>query len=215
MAKELAFIKNRPLDPTLVSCPHCDEESKIGVHSKKERRYRCHKCQKTFSESKGTVFYGLHYPLWIVTVVLTLLAYGCPVVAIVKSFLIDERTVRGWLDKAGQHAKLVQDEIVCNEQLELGQVQADEICVKIQGGRKVWMATAMDVFSRLFIWGEVSTSRDSNLVVDLMSKVREAASSISATILFAVDGFAAYPKAILKVFHSALRLPLGDKTLYR
>ena len=73
----------------------------------------------------------------------------------------------------------------------------------------------MDLFSRLFIWGEVSFSRDRHLIVRLMSKVHQAASSITSAIVFAVDGFAAYRKAILKTFHSALRLPLGDKTLYR
>ena len=119
-------------------------------------------------------------------------------------FSIDERTVRAWLAKAGQHAKLVQDELVCNGHLELGQIQADEICVKVQGGKKVWMATAMDVFSRLFIWGEVSYSRNSQLITRLMFKVRQAASSVKATILFSVDGFSAYRKSILKVFHTKL-----------
>ena len=113
MGKELPFMENQPLDPKLVNWPHCGEQDRIGVHSKKARRFRCHECQKTFSESKGTLFFGLHYPSWFIIALLTLLAYGCPVAAIVKTFLIDERTVRAWLDKAGQHSKLVQDGLVC------------------------------------------------------------------------------------------------------
>ena len=62
----------------------------------------------------------------------------------------------------------------------------------------------MDVFSRLFIWGEVSFSRDRHLIIRLMSKVHQAASSVASAIVFAVDGFAAYPKAILKIFHTKL-----------
>ena len=166
MGKTLPFMEtqNQEMNPEMMSCPNCGEEEKIGVHSKKERRYKCHSCQKTFSETKGTVFFGLHYPIWVIMVVLKLLAYGCPVTAIVRVFSIDERTVRAWLAKAGQHAKLVQDELVCNGHLEVGQIQADEICVNVQGGKKVWIATAMDVFSRLFIWGEVSYSRNRSLI---------------------------------------------------
>jgi IS1 family transposase len=63
----------------------------------------------------------------------------------------------------------------------------------------------MDVFSRLFIWGEVSHQRSKGLIERLMAKVRRAAASVTGTILFVTDGFAAYPKAILKVFHTKLR----------
>ncbi len=63
----------------------------------------------------------------------------------------------------------------------------------------------MDVFSRLFLWGEVLKRRDKKLIERLMSRVKTVAASTTAPILFAVDGFAAYPKAILKIFHTKLR----------
>lgn len=192
-------MQEQPLNPEIMSCPKCGEQERIGNHSHKQRRYKCHACGGTFSETKGTIFYGLHYPIWLITVVLKLLAYGCPIPAIVFAFEIDERTIAQWHQKAGQHAKKVQGQIVCNGQVELGQVQADELCVNKQGSKKVWMATAMTVFSRLWIWGEVSTSRDKGLIYRLMSKVRTAAVTGQA-ILFAVDGFSAYPKVILKAF---------------
>ena len=84
--------------------------------------------------------------------------------AIVFAFEISERTVAEWHRRAGQFAKKVQEQIVCNGQVELGQVQADELCVNKQGRKKVWMATAMTVFSRLWIWGEVSVSRNRSLI---------------------------------------------------
>jgi hypothetical protein len=37
----------------------------------------CHACRRIFTETKGTVFLGLHYPMWMVVLVLTLLAHGC------------------------------------------------------------------------------------------------------------------------------------------
>ena len=86
-------------------------------------------------EAKRT---GLHYPSWLIIVILKLLAYGCSISAIVFALEIDERTVAEWHRKAGQHAKSVQESIVCNGEVELGQVQADEIYVKKQGGKRVY-----------------------------------------------------------------------------
>ena len=196
----LKFMEQQPLDPKLMTCPHCDEEERIGVHSHQERRLICHACQQTFAETKGTIFFNLHYPIWVVVLVLTLLAHGCPPAAIVVAFFLDERTVAAWHAKAGKHGKRVQDEVVCNGEVELGQVQADELCVNAQGGQKVWVATAMSVFSRLFLWGEVSTKRDKSLIERVMVQVRAAAGSVVQPILVAVDGLAAYPNAIRKAF---------------
>lgn len=210
---QLKFMEQRPLDPAHMTCPYCQEVRRIGVHSHKERRFICYSCRHTFIETKGTIFYGLHYPIWVVVLVMTLLAYGCPVPAIVAAFFIDERTVRHWLEKAGGQAKQVQQSFICNGQVELGQVQGDELCVNIQGN-KVWVATAMVVFSRLFLWGEVSYSRDSSLIEAVMIKVKEATSNTAQRVLIAVDGFAAYPKVILKVFHTKLRKGLRERPKY-
>ena len=160
---ELQFMKQPALDPVLMICPHWQEETRIGIHSIHERRYRCHACGHTFAETKGTVFFGCHYPIWLITVVVTLLAFGCPPAALVAAFFLDERTISAWHHKAGRHAKGVQETRVCQGAVELGQVQADEICVTTQRG-KVWMATALSVFPRLFLWGEVSAHRDRPLI---------------------------------------------------
>jgi hypothetical protein len=47
----------------------------------------------TFSQTKGTALYRLHKPQELVFVVLTLLAYGSSIQAIVAAFGLDERTV--------------------------------------------------------------------------------------------------------------------------
>jgi transposase-like protein len=186
--------------PTLVVCPNCgpNAQGRIGIHSYPERRYKCHECGKTFAETVGTPLYGLKHPGWLVLIIVTLLAYGCPIQAIVKAFGIDERTVADWLEKVGQHGRQVQEQRVCQGQVEVGQVQGDELCIKTQYG-KVWMATAMSVFSRLFIWGEVSVERGTPLVERVVRRVRQAAGS-SQPILWVVDGFAAWTNAIERVF---------------
>jgi transposase-like protein/IS1 family transposase len=201
MVKELVFMKEQELERDLLCCPYCGEGQRLGMHNRAERLWKCHACRKTFSETKGTVFEQLQYPIWVVILVLKLLAFGCPPCAIVAAMSIDERTVQSWQQKAGAKGKQVQERLVCAGQVELGHVQADELCVKTQQGQ-VWMATAESVFSRLWLWGEVSTHRDQPLTERLLDKVRQAASSYLDPLLMAVDGFAAYPKTILHLFHT-------------
>lgn len=189
--------------PDGIVCPHC-ESGRIGIHSRTERRYKCHGCGKTFAETVGTPLYGLKSPLWMVTLVLALLSHGCPVQAIVFAFALDERTVRDWQLKAGQHAQQVQEHMVCNGQVNLGQVQADELSVKGQGQHQWWMATAITVFTRLFIWGVVAPQRDESLIRRVMEKVRAAAQR-GQSILFAVDGFKSYVTVIRQVFRDPRR----------
>jgi transposase-like protein len=189
-----------PLRPELVVCPNsaCDASGRIGVHSHQERRYICHGCKSTFADTTGTVLYGLKHPLWLVLVVLTLLAYGCPIGAIVVTFELSERTVADWQRKAGRHAKTVQEQVICQGHVDVGQVQADELYTKTQAG-SVWVATAMSVFSRLWLWGAIGWQRDEALVEPVIEQVRKAAQPGQA-VLFAVDGFKAYVTCILRVF---------------
>jgi transposase-like protein len=194
-----------PLRPEVVVCPNpaCGTSGRIGVHSHHDRRYICHACRRTFAETVGTPFYGLKHPTWLVVLVLTLLAYGCPIPAIVAACALDERTVADWQQKAGQHAKQLQAQVVCQGQVEVGQVQGDELYIKTQQGT-VWMATAMSVCSRLFLWGAIAPQRDTALILQVVQQVR-AAARLGQPLLWAVDGFAAWATAILLVFRAPLR----------
>src|SRR5436309_9677332 len=102
------------MDPHCQFCPNPDcpatgqaGQGNIKVHSRKERRFLCASCGKTFAASKGTPFYRLHKGAALFVCVVTLLAYGCPTQAIVAAFDLDERTVAAWQGKAGKHAQAV------------------------------------------------------------------------------------------------------------
>jgi len=131
-----------------------------------------------------------------------LLAYGCPLPAIVATFDRDERTVADWQFTAGQHARHVHQQIVAQGLLDVGQVQADELYTKTQAG-PLSIATAMRVFSRLWLGCALSWDRDAALIEPVIEPVRAAARP-GHPILFAVDGFKAYVTCILKVFREAL-----------
>ncbi|MHA0047809.1 hypothetical protein ACXXCZ_17550 (plasmid) [Deinococcus sp. PEB2-67] len=65
----------------------------MGVHSRRDARYRCHRCHTTY----GTPLYRLKTDPNIVQLVLTLLTFGCPIPALVMAFKIDERTLADWV----------------------------------------------------------------------------------------------------------------------
>ena len=97
-------------------------EDHIVIHIQKERRYRCKRCGRTFTETKDTAFYRMHKPRWLVLAVVTLLAYGCPVQAIVAAFGIDERTVARWQREAGSQCKRAHEHLVETGRVQLLQV---------------------------------------------------------------------------------------------
>ena len=109
-----------------VFCPilDCKARGTIGQgnivsHGRKRPRYRCKTCGKTFSAKEGTLFVGLRKPTELIVMVVTLLAYGCPVQAIVHAFGLDERTVANWRDRAGKHCEMVHQALVEQGQLDL------------------------------------------------------------------------------------------------
>ena len=188
---------------SLALCPYCPAPTKVGVHSKQHGRYRCHTCRKTFTQSYGTPLYGLKTDLNVVTLVVTLLVFGCPLPAVIMAFKLDERTLADWLDKAGEHAMRVQDQLVCQGQLDLGQVQADELWCRSQRG-VLWLATAISVTSRLLIWGTVASGRTEAMITEVVQHVHRAA-RLQSPILWATDGFATWKGQILRFFRSAVQ----------
>ena len=136
------------------------------------------------------------------TIVLTLLCHGCPLQAIVAAFGLDERTVAAWRDQAGRHGQQFHEHHVLRGQVDLQHVQADELYVKTVG-RRVWMAMAMAVPSRLWLGGVISPRRDLTLITTLVRMVRSAARS--PAILVCVDGLASYVTAFARVFRDPVR----------
>src|SRR5467141_682830 len=161
----------------------------------------CTECHKTCSATHGTVFYRLRTSADLVVLIVTLLAHGCPVQAIVAAFGFDERTVAAWWTRAGRQGQAVQEHLV-EQRRDLGQVQADEIRAKKQGGI-VWMALAMMVTTRLWLAGEVSAQRDMTLIRRLIERVR--ACALHRPLLFCTDGLCSYIRAIRETFREPVR----------
>jgi len=196
------------MDPQLQFCPNlaCRARGQVGegnirIHCAADRRYYCTVCKARFTPTRGTMFFGLHRAPSLVVLVVTLLAHGCPIQAIVVAFGLDERTVVEWLKRAGEHGQHVHEHLVLATPQDLGQVQADELRVRMQRGVG-WLASAVAVPTRLWLGGVVSQHRDSALVTDLAQQVR--ACALCRPLLIVFDGFMAY----IAAFQGVLRSPL-------
>jgi transposase-like protein len=201
------------MDPHTQFCPNsaCSASGQVGagnirIHCRADGRYYCNVCQTRFSQSAGTMFFGLHHAQSLVVVVVTLVAHGCPIQAIVVAFGLDERTVGAWLKRAGQQCQRVHEHLVLGTPQDLGQVQADELRVRLQRGIG-WLASAMAVPTRLWLGGVVSPKRDSALVSALALQVR--ACALCRPLLIVFDGFVAYIAAFQHAFRSPL--PTGQR----
>src|SRR5215471_16067627 len=206
------------MNPATVFCPNlaCPARGQIGqgtlrIHSCKDQRFMCTECHKTFSATKGTALYRLRTPAETVRLVMTLMAHGCPLQAIVVAFGYDERTVACWLGRAGGQGQAVQEQLVEHPRA-LGQVQADEIRVKKQGGI-VWMALALMVRTRLWLGGEVSEQRDMALIRRLIKRVKRCAAH--GPLLVCTDGLVAYVRAVRETFREAVHTGHGGRPRLR
>jgi transposase-like protein len=191
-------------------------EGHVVIHSRREQRYQCKRCRRTVAETAGTALYRLRTARDEVVLVVTLLAYGCPVQAIVAAFGLDERTVARWQARAGAQCRRVHEHLIQAGRVDLGQVQADELRVRAVGG-VLWLASAIAVPSRLWLGGVVSATRDGRLIRTLLERVR--ASGAMQAVLLCTDGLLSYPTQALRLFrvpartgrrgHPRMLLPAG------
>lgn len=191
------------MDLSQVFCPYddCPDKGQVGQgnivsHGQQRQRCKCQTCKRTFAYRKGTLFENLKTDEERVTLVVNLMANGCPVQAIVRVFGFDERTVADWVRRAGGHAERVHQQMV--HPLDLGQVQVDEIRLKLQGVI-LWVAMALMVGTRLWLGASVRE----HLIRAIAEIVR--AWALPGALVIAFDGLAAYPKAFTRAFRDALR----------
>ena len=123
-------------DPSAFFCPQeeCPDYGKVGRGNiTLSHRYGhqgtyllwCKSCQRTFSEHRGTPFFGLRTPREKILLGLRCLAEGVGVSATARIVQTNEETVRRWLDRVAQHAQWVTGYLV--KELRLSQVQLDEL----------------------------------------------------------------------------------------
>lgn len=193
------------MNPQEQLCPKCGasgKDNQIGIHSRKESRYRCKVCKRTFSETIGSAYYQLKKPQ-VFTIVVTLLAFGCPPKAIEAAYGLSDNTVRDWFRRSGEHCEKVHQQTVAQGQWDLVHIQADEMKIKTQIG-EMWMAMVMMVSTRLWLGGSVDMKRSKKLIETCLAQAAQVA--LCRPLLVAVDGLNMYLNALKKTFRSRLHV---------
>lgn len=185
-----------------VFCPNagCRDKYEKGKgniisHGQKRPRCKCTSCGHTFAYKRGTPFFGLRSDVSEIICVVTLVAYGCPIQAIVAAFERDERTIARWLQRTGDHAEIFHHQQM--QPLDLQQVQVDEMWMRMQR-QVMWVAMAVAVGSRLWLGAVCRPKRDKKLAEQILTCVYNWAKPLALVIAF--DGWNVYFDLCLKIF---------------
>lgn len=125
---------NEPL-PKGIYCPNssCDlfgqvEGARLERHAYygADRRviYLCRECGQTFSETRGTFFFGLRTPREKILAALAMIAEGGGIRATGRVFGVDKDTVQRWVERAGNHAEEVSAYLMVDRHLSEAQLDA-------------------------------------------------------------------------------------------
>ena len=86
--------------------------------------YLCRACRKTFSETRGTFFFGLHTPREKVLTALAMIAEGGGIRATGRAMGVDKDTIQSWVERAGKHVEEVSAYLTVNCHLSEAQLDA-------------------------------------------------------------------------------------------
>jgi transposase-like protein len=88
------------------------------------QRYQCRTCGKTFTATKGTLFFGCRTPQEKILECLALVAERASLRAIHRVKGVKEETVAAWLEKAAQHVEAIEALLLAHHRVSRAQLDA-------------------------------------------------------------------------------------------
>jgi transposase-like protein len=110
---------------------------KFGTTKRGRQRYKCNSCGKTFTETKGTLFYRRRTPETEIIDTLAHIAEGNRISSLVRTTGHKEDTISDWLREAGQHAEALEEVLLSDYQLSRGQIDGLWAYVGNKGEKKL------------------------------------------------------------------------------
>jgi len=186
--------------------------STYETKSGKRRVFQCNRCMKSFSETRGTVFYDLRAPEEKVIMALKMMLVRVDLAGICFVLGVTEETVLEWVKKAAKKANEINEFLLRN--ITVTQVQLDEMWNFI--GRKHSKECGEDGESspdsedgRQWLW--VSFAPEFRLLLAVfvgprtfesaLTVIRRTAAVICGIPCFFSDGFSCYLSALIQVYH--------------
>lgn len=97
---------------------------RFGTTKRGKQRYQCRTCRATFTETKGTPFYGCRTPLETILECLALVAERNSLAAIHRVKGVKEDTVAAWLTKAAKHVEAIEALLLAHHRVSRAQRDA-------------------------------------------------------------------------------------------
>ena len=125
--------------PEYGKCQHKGQQNiiKFGQTKAGRQRYKCNSCGKTFTETKGTLFYRRRTSEAEIVETLALIAEGNRISSLVRTKGHKEETIITWIREAGQHAEKIEAVLLADYQLSRGQLDGLWAYVGHKGAKKL------------------------------------------------------------------------------
>jgi transposase-like protein len=128
--------------------PECDDYGKLqsegqtniirfGKTKAGRQRYKCKTCNRTFIETKGTIFYGRRTPEEEIIDTLTLIGEDSRISSLARAKGHKEDTIIDWIRAAGQQAERVEEVLLAEHKIERGQLDGLWAYVRNKGEKKL------------------------------------------------------------------------------
>ena len=129
--------------------PECEDYGKIQTNEIKAnimkygrtkngtQRYYCQTCQKSFTETKGTIFYRRRTSAEEIMDTLALVAEGDRISSLTRAKGYNEDTILAWVKAAGEHAEAVEAVLLADYGLGRGQIDGLWAYVGHKGEKKL------------------------------------------------------------------------------
>jgi transposase-like protein len=110
---------------------------KYGKTKAGHQRYKCKTCGRTFTETKGTIFYRRRTPEREIIDTLALIAEGSRISSLARTKGHKDDTIIDWIREAGQHAETIEEILLSEYRLTRGQLDGLWAYVGNKGEKKL------------------------------------------------------------------------------
>lgn len=111
------------------------------------QRYRCKTCEATFTETKGTIFYGCHTSRKDILEALAMLVERMSIAAVARVKGVKEDTVSSWLKEAANNVEDIEEVLLKDYHVDKAQMDSLWTYVGNKGKKGVMKSTRIKVAS--------------------------------------------------------------------
>lgn len=193
-------------------CPFCKstdfaKQKKYATKNNGERvLLACNNCNKSFSETYGSITHGLHTPISRIVLVLNSLCEGTGVNAISRIFKVSKKSIYSWQTKFATLKKELFLYSLCIKYVEMI-IEGDELYTKIdknlpQEDSLGWTIIFLERRTR-FLWLMKCGKKDEQLFKDAISILHDIIQQTNDLTLF-TDGERRYSKMLFDICYELI-----------